>query len=813
MEVNVSVSKITRLALLALTVAGITSSARAEDAYLKVAGEISGILDAPPPPAVVPSPNGDRVLIATAVRSPPIADLAEPFERLAGLRVDVANNAVHGEVYFTSLKLKKLPDGPETPVSIPGGMRASSFRWTVDGKAVAFMNTTKTAVELWLLDPATAKARRVPGIKLNPVLGPPITWLADQTTLLVRTVPGGRPPPPPKPKAPVAPYVQESSKVAKQSTTYESRDLLRTAHDAGLFDYFATSQLALVDTARGRVTPIGKPAIISRAAPSPDGLWDTKGAVVESLARLPLAEQVPIRGVRTGPREFHWRTTAPATLVWAEALDEGDLANKVPFRDRLMVKRTGQPATEWLKTEQRFHDIDFIEGGGLAIVRQYDDDRHWDRAEIHDADDPKVPPRVLWDRSSDEKYENPGEPVHRPLPNGVWPVLRHDDAIYLAGRGATPAGDRPFVDRLDLKTFAKRRLFRSEPAALETYIGFFKTSPFTFWTWRQTVTEPPNAWLRTVSVPVDGQVPEGEAAMKSTAVKLTSYTDPAPQLRAMKHKLVTYARTDRTQLSFKLYLPPGHKEGTRLPTVVWAYPLDYTAAKQAGQVEGSENTFSTMYGPTPLWFALRGYAVLYDAAMPVVGPMDTAYDTFVEQLSENARAAVKKAVELGVTDPDRVGIMGHSHGALMTATLLAHTDLFRAGIARSGAFNQTMRPFGFQKEHRTLFQAKDTYLKASPLLDAPKIDEPLLIIHGEIDANPGTVTLQSEKLFEAIRGSGGTARLVVLPLESHAYVARESVEHVIAEQLAWFDKYVKNAAPRAKQGSPGAAPAADGAGR
>ncbi|HEY0593831.1 MAG TPA: prolyl oligopeptidase family serine peptidase, partial [Thermoanaerobaculia bacterium] len=271
-----------------------------------------------------------------------------------------------------------------------------------------------------------------------------------------------------------------------------------------------------------------------------------------------------------------------------------------------------------------------------------------------------------------------------------------------------------------------------------------------------------------------------------------------PQLRKISKRLVSYERPDGVKLSFTLYLPPGYEEGTRLPTLLWAYPLDYTDPGAAGQVTATPQAFTEIRGTSPIFFALLGYAVLDETAMPVVGPAETAYDTFVEQIVANAQAAIDKAVALGVTDPERVGVGGHSHGALMTANLLAWSDLFRAGIARSGAYNHTLRPFGFQNERRTLYKARDTYVRLSPLLNADRINEPLLVIHGERDANPGTVPMQSEKLFEAVRGVGGEARLVMLPLESHGYAGRESIDHVLYEMVSWMEKYVKNAGPRTK---------------
>jgi dipeptidyl aminopeptidase/acylaminoacyl peptidase len=361
--------------------------------------------------------------------------------------------------------------------------------------------------------------------------------------------------------------------------------------------------------------------------------------------------------------------------------------------------------------------------------------------------------------------------------------------------GASPVGNRPFLDRLDLKTLATERLFRSSTNSLEYFLAWLDPAKGMFLTRRESRVDPPNLHVRVLGNAVSESSTPGEAVRGSTSRAITHFADPTPELRKITKQLVTYKRADGLPLSFTLYLPPGYQAGMRLPTALWAYPLDYTDPSAAGQVEASPNEFTMLYGASPLFFALAGYAVLDEVAMPVVGPSETAYDTFIEQITANAKAAIDKAADLGVTDPARVGVLGHSHGALMTVNLLTWTNLFRAGIARSGAYNHTLRPFGFQNERRTLYQAPETYLKLSPLLHANQIKEPLLLIHGEIDANPGTVTLQSQKLFEAIRGVGGTARLVILPFESHGYLARESNEHVIQEMITWFDRFVKNGSP------------------
>jgi len=782
---------------------------------------ILDVLDAPALPNTSASPAGNAIILATPLRYPPISDLAEPLLRLAGVRINPRNNSVHGSFYYARYALKRLPDGPETPIDLPAGARAGFPRWNANGSMFAFTNMTDTSVELWIGEVASAKARRIEGLGLNPVLGFPFSWMGDQNTLIVRSVPSKRAALPEEARAPIGPRVEESGSVKSASSTYEARDLLRTPHEADLFEYYAATQLAQVNATSGAITNVGLPDVFAKAQTSPNGqyllvervrrpysytrpynrfpavvaVWDLTGKVVETLASLPLAEQVPIHGVRTGPRGHSWRPTAPATLVWGEALDDGDTYKKVPHHDRVMLKAVGSAPLELFQTETRWAGIEWIERGGLLLVGEYDNDKHWFKGHLLDADGRNVAPRLVWSRNSDDRYGDPGNAVYRMLPNGAYAVREYQGGIFMAGEGASPEGNRPFLDRLDLKTLKTDRWFRSSRDSLESFIEWIDPASKAFLTRRESLTDPPNVYLRTVGAAVRPQKP-GEAGFRSTARQITHFPDPTPQLRQISKRLVTYKRPDGVQLSFTLYLPPGYKEGTRLPTVLWAYPLDYTDPTAAGQVVTAPQRFTSIFGTSPVFLALEGYAVLDEAAMPVVGPTETAYDTFIDQIVANAKAAIDKAVELGVTDPERVGVAGHSHGALMTANLLAWSDLFRAGVARSGAYNHTLRPFGFQNERRTLYKATDTYLKLSPLLHTNQINEPLLIIHGERDANPGTVPLQSEKLFEALRGVGGNTRLVMLPLESHGYASRESIEHTLYETVTWLDKYVKNAAPR-----------------
>jgi len=781
------------------------------ETYKKPPPEILQVLHAPVTPQVSVSPTRDFLMLIEDVRYPPISDLAQPMLRLAGLRINPKTNGPHRVPYLLSLTIVRIADGTSVKVALPQGARPSFPRWSPDGRQFAFLNTLENGIELWVGETATGRIRRLVEAKINAAYGEPFQWMPDSRTLLVQLVPEGRGRPPEPPTVPVGPNVQEGSGRPTPVRTYQ--DLLRTPHDEALFEYYAKAQLALVESADGRVTRIGAPDIFQTVEPSPNGqyllvarvhrpysylvphtvfpkeveVWDRSGRMVYKLASLPLQEHVPIEGVPTGPREYAWRPTDPATLVWVEALDEGDPRKRVPHRDRLLMLKapfTDSPI-EVLKLEHRFAGIQWGEKGGWAFVRDYDRNRRWRRTFLITPDDPTAAPRLIWSLNVQDRYNDPGTPVLRTLPNGQRVIQQDGDWIFLIGAGASPEGERPFLDRFHLKTLATERLFRCEAQSYETVIALLRDDGTEVLTRRETPTDPPNYYVRTLN------------AGRALALRaLTHFSDPTPQLRKIKKQLVTYQREDGVQLSFTLYLPPDYKEGTRLPTVVWAYPIEFTDPTVASQVTGSPYRFLTIQGPSHLFFVLAGYAVLDNVAMPVVGDPETVNNTFLDQIVMNARAAIRKAVEMGVTDPDRVGVAGHSYGAFMTANLLAHSDLFRAGIARSGAYNRTLTPFGFQNERRTLWEAPDLYIKVSPLMAAHKINEPLLLIHGEADNNPGTFPIQSERLYHAIRGNGGTVRLVMLPHESHGYVARESVEHVLYEMLAWFEKYVKNAPPR-----------------
>ena len=788
---------------------------------------ILDVMRAPSPPSAHVSPTQDTILLVSQQDYPPLSRVATPFLRLAGARIEPGNHSKHDtpggygiRPCIRSFELVRIADGVRTAVQLPVAACPESPTWSADGKQFAFANVVSTSVELWIGDARSGKVRQVPGVRLNPMFGSELHWMPDQKTLLVKLVPGNLGAPPPKPLVPAGPSIQETGGAQGQSSTYENRDTLGSGHDEDLFDYYAVSQLALVDASTSVITHVGTAGLYDLLENAPDGrhllvgtihkpysyvttyerfphrveVWDIANRArpaVQVIARQALADRVPIHGVALGPRDFFWRPTEPATLLWAEALDGGDWNVKVPARDKVMMQKAPftSAAVELTRTEQRLQGISWSERPEIALVHEYDHNRHWRRAVLFNADQPQQTPRVLWDLSSEEKYANPGQPVHRQQANGFWLVRVEGDSIYLAGTGSSPDGDRPFLDRLDLKTKKSERLFRSDKESYERFLSFRGVDPRSFLTWHQSVNEPPNAYLRTLGAAQ--QAPASEAVFASSRVAVTQIADPTPAVRAIKKRLVKYKRADGLDLSFTLYTPPGYQEGTRVPTILYAYPRDYADASKAAQVTGSQATFTRLRNYRLL--LLAGYAIIDNASFPIVGDPKKAYDTYLEQLVADAKAAVDEAVRLGVADPKRIGVTGHSHGALMTVNLLAHSDLFRAGVATSGSYNKTLTPFGFQNERRSVWEAPEVYRKTSPFFFADKLKTPLLIIHGADDANPGTTPLQASKLYEALRGNGGTSRLVMLPHEPHWYSAMESNEQLLFELVGWFDKYVKGA--------------------
>jgi dipeptidyl aminopeptidase/acylaminoacyl peptidase len=792
-----------------------------QEAYKKPPKEIIEAFDAPPLPAAILSPSKQVIALTFRRANPTIAELSQPMLRLAGSRIDPRTNGPHltGRIY--AITLKKIADGSELKVTVPAQANISNVHFSPDGVRLSFLNTKDNGIELWVAEVASGKARMISGNdRLNSTTGDPCDWLHDNATLICELVPAGRGPAPPEPTVPTGPNVQENYGKAAPAATYE--DMITTAQDEALFEHYFTSQLVAINVASGKKTPIGHPAIFGSVTPSPSGeyilvsrikrpfshsipingfpedveVWMRNGELARKIADVPSREGVPLTGVQTGPRSYHWREDQPATVVWVEALDGGDLKNKVPFRDKIMSLAApfkGDP-TEIAKTEWRYSSVSFTEKG-VALLSETDRATRHIRTWVIAST-----PRKLWDRRQDAAYENPGTPVTR-RDSGVnrvgggprissrdadaGAITQSGDYIYFTGDGASVDGDRPFIDRLNLKTLATDRLFRSDGRVYEAVIAPLDDDAKIILTRYETPTDPPNYYVRDLS--------------SNSRRAVTDFKDPQPQLRGVTHQFVTYQRKDGVKLSATLYLPPDYKPGTRLPVIMWAYPREFGDPDSASQISGSANRFTIVTNYSHLFLLLSGYAIFDNPTMPIVGPGETANDHYVEQLVASAEAAVDKVVEMGVGDRDRIGVGGHSYGAFMTANLLAHSRLFRAGFAESGAYNRSLTPFGFQSERRTFWEVPDLYAKMSPFWFANQVKDPILLMHGEADDNSGTFPIQSERFYMALKGQGAIVRYVTLPFEAHGYAGRETLLHVLAERINWFDRYVKNAPPREKQ--------------
>ncbi|EZP38873.1 alpha/beta hydrolase family protein [Janthinobacterium lividum] len=826
----------TRLPLLPITVGLMASSslAMAQDgAYQAPPAPLQAIVDAPRAPTLSLSPKRNLAAVLPTPSLPSISEVAQPELKLAGLRINPRTYSASRFSFHTGLGLLDIDTQKEIKVSgLPASPRIADLAWSPDQRYLAFTHIAfadpakgvkESGVELWLLDVQTKAARKLGNQALSTVYGRGFSWLPDSKTLLVQLKPAKLGAAPVASGIPTGPSIQDSvpGGGVKQLRTYP--DLLKNEQDAQLFEHYITVQLALLDVA-GKQRLVGQPGQFSRVAASPDGkhllttsivrpysyivpasdfahkidVRDLNGKVVHAVAALPLEEGLPPGNdaVSAGVRSVSWRVDAPATLVWAEAQDGGDPAKVVEIRDIVYTQAapfTAKPAV-LAKLGSRYAGIAWGRGDLALLSEAWYKTRAVKQWKIS-PDQPAAPADLVYAGSFEDRYNDPGQPVMRADAAGLPRLLiAFDNSILLDGQGASKEGDRPFIDRLNLATKQKQRLFQSAAPYYENVVAVLDEDGSRLLSTRESPTEQPNYYVRNL---------KQQGAAQLTA--LTHFPHPLPQLKDVQKELIRYKRADGVDLTATLMLPPNYdaKRDGPLPTLMWAYPQEFKTASAASQTKGSPYKFNAVSYWGPAAFLSMGYAVLDNPSFPIVGNGDQEpNDTYLPQLVADAEAAVEEVVKRGVSDRNRIAIGGHSYGAFMTGNLLAHTRLFRAGIARSGAYNRTLTPFGFQAEERSFWQAPAVYQAMSPFNYADKIKDALLMIHGEQDNNSGTFPIQSERMFQAVKGLGGTARLVMLPNESHGYRARESIMQMLYESNNWLEKYVKNAAPPAADAKP-----------
>lgn len=799
--------------LLCFVFLGITTPFLGQEnlSYQKPPKEILKLVDVPLAPSTLIDSDAKRIVFLYRDQFKSIAELSEEEMRLAGLRINPVTNISSRATYFNNIQVKDLKAAEPTQVTgLPENPRLTNFSWSPDESKMAFTHTSSEGVELWVVDLETATAKKLTGPQLNANMRDVLNWNKDNSAILVKMLPQDRKKLiDPETSVPTGPTISVSDGKEAQNRTYQ--DLLKNPTDEFNFEQLARAELVKVNL-NGETSKWLEPRMFNDISFSPDGnyvmvthikkpfsylvpyyrfpsetnIYTKDGELVNQVNQVPLTEDLPkgFMAEREGRRNLSWRDDTPATLVYVEALDGGDPEREAEFRDEVSLleapfKGEGESI---FKTKDRFAGITW--GDEHTAVA---DDYWWNnrntRTYVFDPSRPQQEPKVLFNRNYQDRYSDPGSFVREKNKYGQQVLKIVNNETLLLGAGFTPEGQFPFVDQINLETGETERLYQSKyNNKKETLVEAIDVEEGKILVRIEASTEYPNYFIRDIHNDED-------------LTRVTSFENPFKSLEKVSKEVITYKRDDGLDLNATLYLPEGYdrENPEKLPMIVWAYPREFKDKNSASQNTSNANDFTYPYYGSPVYWVNRGYVVLDDASFPIVGEgEEEPNDSFRTQLVANGKAAIDAVDDMGYIDRNRVAVGGHSYGAFMTANLLSHSNLFAAGIARSGAYNRTLTPFGFQSEERNYWEAPEVYYNMSPFMHADKMKTPLLLIHGEADNNSGTYPMQSERYFNALKGLGATARLVMLPRESHGYRAKESVLHVLWEQDQWLEKYVKN---------------------
>ncbi len=784
--------------------------AQVDVTYQKPSEEILNLVDKPYAPNVRIDSKGENMVLMYRDQFKSLEELSEKEMRLAGLRINPKTNIGSRERFYNNITLMRVGEKEEIQIQgLPENPRLSNFGWSPDQSKMAFTNTTQQGVQLWVLDINKAECKKLTKPRINANMGMPYQWYKNNKALLVKYIPEDRKSLIDKSKAiPEGPRVSVNKGKKAQNRTYQ--DLLEDKTDEFNFEQLVRSTIYKVtleneksewkETAMylGMVfSPDGEYILINKIKkpfsylvpyyrfPSETSVYDKSGKKIKTIVEVPLLEDLPkgFMAVRTGRRSIRWRNDKPSTLYYAEALDEGDPEKEKDFRDEVFVWKApfNNEPQSLLKTINRFAGITWG-NKDIAIARDYWWNTRNTKAYYFNPSDPSQKPKVLIDRNYQDRYNDPGNPATKKNKYNKEVLVIDGDYLYLLGDGYSEEGILPFVDKFNIKTKETKRLWRAKANnKLERIWTSLNIKEGKIISRIESKNDYPNYYIRNVK---SNEKPE----------PITYFKNPFEELANVHKEVIKYKREDGIDLSATLYLPPNYdkEKKEKLPMLMWAYPHEFKDKASASQVTSSPNEFTYPSVYSPIFWVMKGYAVLDDAAFPIIGEDEEPNDSFREQLVSNAKAAIDAVDNLGYIDRERVAVGGHSYGAFMTANLLSHSDLFAAGIARSGAYNRTLTPFGFQSEERTYWEAPEIYYNMSPFMHADEMNTPLLLIHGEADNNSGTYPMQSERYFNALKGLGATVRLVMLPKESHGYSARKNVLHMLWEQDQWLEKYVKN---------------------
>jgi len=799
-----------KLSLLFLLV-GLSGFSQEELTYQKPSKEILELADYERAPSVTMDTKKEYMLLSYRNTYKTLDELNQEELRLGGLRINPITNISSTVTYINNIKVRKIKDKNEIQVTgLPQNPKISNIAWSPDEKKIAFSHTTATGVELWVLDIASAKATRLTDATVNANMGGPFSWYRDNQSLLVKMLPKNRPALiDSKKDLPKGPTVSTSDGSKSQNRTYQ--DLLKNKTDETNFETLVTSELYKVDL-NGKASLFKKADLYAGEGFSPDGnyilittiqkpfsyivplsrfpmksiVYDQPGKEIKVVNEVPLSEIMPkgFMATRKGKRSMSWRSDAPATLYFVEALDGGDPANKVDFRDEVFLWEApfASNPTSLTKTAQRYGGIVWGNNTTAILYDQWYDTRN-EKTYLINPSNPNQAPKVIFDRNSQDIYSDPGSFETVKNQYGRQVLALENDNAFLIGEGHTKDGQFPFIDEFNIKTFKPKRLYQSNyKDKVESIFSIEDFKKGDVLVQIQSKSEYPNYYFRNIK-------------KKNQLTQITDFKNPFESIKNVHKEVIKYKRKDGVELSGTLYLPVGYdmKKKEKLPLLIWAYPEEYKDKNSAGQSAQNSNEFTfPNYGSFVYWVT-KGYVVLDDASFPIVGEGTTEpNDTFITQLVDNAAAAIDAVDKLGYINRKKVAVGGHSYGAFMTANLLTHSDLFACGIARSGAYNRTLTPFGFQSEQRNYWEVPEVYNTMSPFMNTEKMKTPLMLVHGDADNNPGTFTLQTERYFQALKGLGAPVRMVLLPKESHGYAAKENILHLLWEQDQFLEKHLKN---------------------
>ena len=777
--------------------------------YQKPSPEILKLVDVDPAPAVRMDNIKENMVLMYRDNYKSLTELSEKELRLAGLRINPKTNIGSRTNYYKSLKVKRInqKDKIDEVKGLPSNARLANFSWSKDQKKMAMTNTTVSGVELWVLDIENASMKKLTDARLNANTRGAINWFKDSKAILVKMLPEG------KSKlldrdemVPTGPTVSISDGKKAQNRTYQ--DLLKSKTDEHNFEQLVNSVLYKINLDGTKSKWLGED-MYSNISFSPDGeyvmvntiekpfsylvpyyrfpsessIYSKAGKKVQTLVKVPLIEDLPkgFMAVRKGKRNFSWRADKSASITYVVALDDGDPAKEVGHRDevfQLDAPFVGD-GKSLVKTQNRHMYTQWADDN-MAIVH----DRWWKnrntKSYIFNPSNSKAEVKVVSDRNYQDRYSDPGYIVTKRNKYGRNVIAQDGDNIFLMGDGFTEEGQFPFLDKMNVSSFKKERLYESTYKDKFEDLYDYDIKKNKMLVRIESKNEYPNFYFRTL----------GDNKLN----QVTAFANPFESINSVHKQVIDYKRSDGLDLSGTLYLPLGYDKDKKekMPMILWAYPREFKDKSSAGQNTKNPNRFTFPYWGSPIYWVTKGYVVLDGASFPIVGEDDDEpNDTFRKQLVDNAKAAIDAVDALGYIDRSKVAVGGHSYGAFMVANLLSHSDLFAAGIARSGAYNRTLTPFGFQAEERSYWEAPEVYYSMSPFMHADKMKTPLLLIHGEADNNSGTYPLQSERYFNALKGLGATVRLVMLPKESHGYRAKESIYHLLWEQDEWLEKHVK----------------------